>query len=116
MKVMILFVFFSLTTFQERNSVRIVENHIKAAEAYFNPNQKDKQIFDISYLPSIEFLENLTGIACDKSKSQENVLEPSRKNIVEWKSWLKENKKKIYWSKNLKKVMVKSTKANNGNE
>ena len=112
MKVMILFVFFSLTSFQEKNAIRIVENHIKAVEAYFDPNQKGGKIFDISYLPSIEFLENLTGIACDKSNSQENFLQPSRKNISEWKNWLKENKKKIYWNNNLKRVMVRSTTAN----
>jgi hypothetical protein len=107
MKATILFIFLSLATFEQNDPVKIFENHLKKVEAYFSPDQSGRMIFDVYYLPSIEFLEDLTGNICDKSKLDKTLMEPSKTNLSDWKKWLKENKNKLYWDDDLKKVVIK---------
>lgn len=112
MKTILLLILFFLVPTSQTDPVKVVQKHIDTVEEYFSPNQKGKAIFDIYYFPSIEFLQDLTGIYCDKSMLDKSMLEPSKKNISDWKNWLKTNKNKLYWNEPLKKVMVVSTTAN----
>ncbi len=85
---------------------KVFTSHIENVEKFINL-PIGKSIDGDEFLPSVMFLEELTGIECDTTLSFDPMKEPSKKNLKAWKKWYGKNKDKLYWDDIDRKVKVK---------
>ena len=106
-KIIFTFIFCVLTSIViGQNPNRIFKSHLKIIENFLSLKNGESMTSD-KFMPSVLFLEDLTGIKCDMQQGFVMVKEPSQKNLNDWKSWYAENKNRLYWNKTKEKVKIK---------
>ncbi len=87
----------------ENRAQAIFNNNILVIEKYL----KGETIEGTGLNDSVLFLEGLTGIKSDIFEGIDKLLDPTEKNLQDWKNWYKNNKNLIYWDEKEKKVRLK---------
>ena len=56
---------------------------------------------------SVIFFEELTNIKSNIFEGIDKLLDPTEKNLQDWKDWYKKNKHLVYWDEREQKVKLK---------
>jgi len=86
-------------------SQKIYIKNIKLIDDYVLHEKAIKNGIDLE--SAVKFLEKLTDIKSDVDDF-EFMIEPSEKNLKQWKKWFKKNKEKLYFDEKEQKVKIKT--------
>ena len=98
------------------NAQKLIESQLKVIENYVAEIEKAKRTMRVNETVTIKtdpinaakFLEEQSGIKCDKEQTYDGMYIPSRKNLKDWKAWYRKNKKSMYWDEKLGKVKIRN--------
>jgi len=85
----------------QTNNQKLYKSHLKVIEYYIEEIEKaEKHSFkkdttisiNTNPIESAIFLEEKSGIECDREQSFDEMPIPSRKNLKAWKKWYRRNK------------------------